>query len=329
MIAYTHVEALSELKDQIPLLAVMSRTPANATHLTNYYAGPVPDYTADLTRVTDDPAIEFAIVATPPNVRVDLISALAKAGKHILLEKPVARSLSEAEQVVRICHDAGVTLGVLFQHRMRAPSLAAMRFIETGTLGKLGHVEIAVPLWRPQSYCNELGRGTYDRGGGGVLLTQAIHTIDLALSLTGPVTSVQAMTATTPLHQMEAEDFAVAGLRFANGAVGSLTASTATYPHGLEAITLHFEHGSMRLDKDRLDLHWRNGQTEHFPPPGSPKPRKHDWHQAAIQDFAQAIRAGTAPTVTGNSALTSHQLIDAIERSSRSGQTITLKYESG
>jgi len=108
-------------------------------------------------------------------------------------------------------------------------------------------------LWRAQSYYDKLDRGSDARDGGGVLITQAIHTIDLALSLVGPVARVQAMTATTPLHEMEAEDFAVAGLQFVSGAVGSLVASTAMFPHGCETITVHCRHGSLRLGAEALD----------------------------------------------------------------------------
>lgn len=323
MIAQTHIEALSAAKSGLQLKAILSRTPDMARYLNAYYDGPSPVFTSDLAQITNDPTIDFVIVATPPSVRIDLITTLAQAGKHILLEKPVARTLAEAKEVVQICQTAGVTLGVLFQFRKRAPSLMAHRILAKGRLGRLGHVEISVPLWRSQAYYDELGRGTYARDGGGVLLTQAIHTLDLALSFTGPVASVQAMTATTPLHDMEAEDFAAAGLRFANGAVGSLTASTATYPHGLESLTLHYEHGSMRIDKDRLDLHWRNGAVEHFPPPGYAKPEKHEWHQAVIEDFAKAIATGTPPMVSGTAALGVHHLIDAIETSSRLGQVVT------
>lgn len=235
MIAQTQIAAISDLKEQLHLAAVLSRTPARAQPLADLYDGTAPLFTDDLAQITGDPDIVFAIVATPPQVRLQVIDPLVRAGKHILLEKPVARTTGEAEDVVALCEAAGVTLGVLFQHRMRADAKAAARHIASGALGKLGHVEIVAPLWRPQSYYDELGRGTYERDGGGVLLTQAIHTIDLALSLTGPVVAVQGMTATTPLHQMEAEDFAVAGLRFANGAVGSLVASTASFPRGRKA----------------------------------------------------------------------------------------------
>ncbi|WP_246107287.1 Gfo/Idh/MocA family protein [Puniceibacterium confluentis] len=330
MIAKTHVAALSDAGDRLRLAAVMSQRPERARHLAEHYRGPEPVFTADLTVITGNPNIQMVIVATPPSVRIDLIGQLAAAGKHILLEKPVARTTAEATQVVEICETAGVALGVLFQHRMRAPSRAAAQRIASGALGRLGHVEIAVPLWRDQSYYDELGRGTYARDGGGVLITQAIHTLDLALSLAGPVSTVQAMTATTPLHRMEAEDLAVAGLRFACGAVGSLVASTATFPHGQETITLHFEQASICVRKDALHIHWRDGRVEvdaqdsQAPGDSGPVVVRHDWHQGMIEDFADALRQRRAPMVTGRQALASHRLIDAVETSSRTGRPVDI-----
>ncbi len=331
MIAKTHVAALSDAHDRVRLETIVSRHPERAVYLAELYAGTAPRFTSDLSSVTDNPDVQMVIVATPPSVRIELIETLAKAGKHILLEKPVARTMDESVQVVEICERAGVTLGMLFQHRMRATSKAAARYVASGELGSLGHVEISVPLWREQSYYDELGRGTYARDGGGVLMTQAIHTIDLALSLTGPVASVQAMTATTPLHQMEAEDFAVAGLRFASGAVGSLVASTATFPHGRESIALHFERGSLHLDKDTLTVSWRDGRTVVDSPDDwnandtGPTVVRHEWHQGVIEDFADAIRSGQAPMVTGREALVSHGLIAAIEESSRAGRPVEMQ----
>jgi len=330
MIGKTHVAALSDAQDRVRLEVILTRNPDTATHLAEYYTGPKPQFTADLATITDNPDVHIVIVATPPSVRIDLIEALAKAGKHILLEKPVARTSDEALKVVEICEAAGVTLGLVFQHRMRPASKSAAQLIADGDLGTLGHVEIAAPLWRDQSYYDELGRGTYARDGGGVLLTQAIHTIDLALSLTGPVTRVQAMTATTPLHQMEAEDFAVSGLRLANGAVGSLTASTASFPHGAETITLHFKNATLRLGAETLGIFWRDGridqQTFGDAAIGDTGPvlANHDLHQAILEDFADAIRDARAPIVTGRQALAAHSLITAIETSSRMGKAVDI-----
>ncbi|MDV7145024.1 Gfo/Idh/MocA family oxidoreductase [Tropicimonas sp. TH_r6] len=329
MIAKTHVAALSAAQDVAKLEVIVSRHPDRARYLTEYCDGQTPSFSADVAAVAASPSIQMAIVATPPSVRRALIEELAGAGKHILLEKPVGRTTKEALEVVEICERAGVSLGVLFQHRMRAPALAAARHVASGALGKLGLLEIAVPLWREQSYYDELGRGTYARDGGGVMITNAIHSIDLALSLTGPVSSVQAMTATTPLHKMEAEDFAVAGLRFANGAAGSFVASTAMFPHRTETITLHFENGSLRMDKDSLEVSWRDGrrQVEAKPEPmpeDSPLTGNHAWHQAVIEDFIEALHTGRAPCVTGREALQSHRLIEAIETSSRTGRPVEI-----
>lgn len=329
MIAERHVSALSASIAKARLVAVVSRHPERARRLAQYYEGPTPLFTSDLSMVTSDPTVRVVLVATPPSVRIDLIRALAVAGKHVLLEKPVARNVSEAEQVVEICQKAGVVLGVLFQHRMREPSLAAGRILQNGGLGEPGHVEISVPLWRAQSYYDELDRGSYTRDGGGVLITQAIHTIDLALSLTGPVTRVQAMIATTPLHRMESEDFAVAGLQFATGAVGSLVASTASFPHRREIIRLHCQRGSLCLEPDVLTITWRDGQIEKYPSVAdstfiSSDGSKIGWHQRVIDDFLDALLNDREPMVSGHQALASHRLIEAIELSSREGAAIEL-----
>ncbi len=331
MIAKTHVAALSAARDKARLAAIVSRHPERAGYLRQFQdaSETAPLFTSDLSAVAADPQIQMAIIATPPNVRSEVIGLLAGAGKHILLEKPVGRNSAEALEVVEICERAGVTLGVLFQHRARAPAIAAARHVASGALGTLGLVEIEVPLWRDQSYYDELGRGTYARDGGGVMMTNAIHSIDLALSLAGPVTRVQAMTATTPLHRMEAEDFAIAGLQFACGAAGSFVASTAMYPHRTETIRLHFQNGSLKIDKDALELDWRDGRHEIEAraapgPEAPPLTGKFEWHQAVIEDFVAAIRGGRAPMVTGREALLSHHLIAAIETSSRTGQPVDL-----
>jgi predicted dehydrogenase len=331
LIGKTHVSALNAMSGQVALRAIVSNRPERAHYLADFYDGTEPVFTSDLSVVTDNPEIQMVIVATPPSVRIELIQTLAKAGKHILLEKPVARNLAEATQVVKICADAGVTLGMVFQHRMRPASKSALEHMNSGDLGALGHVEIAAPLWRDQSYYDELGRGTYERDGGGVMLTQAIHTIDLALSLTGAVTGVQAMTATTPLHQMEAEDFAIAGLKFADGAVGSFVTSTASFPQGPETIHLHFEQASLLLSKHHVTLLWRDGRKDFhdFTPQTDDDTgavvNNFDLHQGVIQDFVDAITLGHDPIVTGEQGLVSHRFIDAIEASSRTGQRVEVE----
>lgn len=324
MVAGTHVAAINA-SDKVTLKGVAARRLESAQSFASEHGVDV--YT-DVAAIAADPDIDFAIIVTPPNARAELIEQLAKAGKPILLEKPVARDGKEAEAVLTLCEDAGVKLGIVFQHRMREASKKATELVASGALGALGVAEINVPWWREQAYYDEPGRGTYARDGGGVLISQAIHTLDLALSLTGPVASVQAMTATSRFHTMEAEDFATAGLRFANGAIGSLVASSASFPGGAETITLHFDKASLRLGSGVLTVNWRTGQTETFGASATtgggadPMAFTHEWHQGIIEDFADAITEDRDPIVTGRQALASHALIDAITASSKAGATV-------
>jgi predicted dehydrogenase len=332
MVARTHVAACAHALG-VTVHGIHSRSPDRARALAEeggaQTGSPVHVYES-LDAVAADPDVDFAIVLTPPNARIEIIRVLAAAGKHILLEKPVGRNAAEAREIVSFCREAGVTLGVVFQHRMRGASRKAAQMIAMSDLGALGLVEISVPWWRDQRYYDEPGRGTYGRDGGGVLISQAIHTIDLALSLAGPVHSVRAMATTTRFHQMEAEDFVTAGLQFANGAVGSLVASTASFPGGAETITLHFEKASLRLGSGQLHVSWRDGQEERFGAKGGtgggadPMAFTHEWHQSVIEDFAAALARGGQPAITGEDALAAHDLIDAIITSARSGKVTEL-----
>lgn len=285
--------------------------------------------TKDVQQIADDPDIDFAILITPPNARADIVKTLAAAGKPILMEKPVERSLAAATELVELCETLDVPLGIVLQHRVRpaAKELADL----LGELGSLVAVEVAVPWWRPQAYYDEPGRGTYTRDGGGVLISQAIHTLDLMLSFTGPVSEVTAMCATTALHSMEAEDFVSAGLAFANGAVGQLYATTAGFPGTGERLVLHCQHGSTRLEAGTLQVDYHDGRSEKSgEAAGSgagadPMAFTSDWHQAIIEDFAEACNERRPPLVTGRDALNVHRLIDAIEESGRSGQRLTVR----
>jgi UDP-N-acetyl-2-amino-2-deoxyglucuronate dehydrogenase len=270
-----------------------------------------------------DPAVGFVVLATPPDAREDIVGRLVAAGRPVLMEKPVERSLAAARRIVAGAEAAGVPLGVVLQHRAR-PAAQALR-ARLPALGPVRAAEIAVPWWRPQGYYDQPGRGTYARDGGGVLLTQAIHTLDLALSFLPPVAEVTAMTATTGLHRMEAEDFAVAGLACAGGAVASLFATTAAFPGRAEEIVLHFDTASARLTGNRLSLAHHDGREETAGGDAStgagadPMAFSADWHRAVIADFAESLAAGRPPMVPGREALKVHALIDAIEAAARSG----------
>ncbi len=276
--------------------------------------------------IADNPEVDFAIVITPPNARRQIVETLAAAGKPILMEKPVERSFEAATGLVELSEELNIPLGIVLQHRAR-PSVRELRE-RLPDLGGLVAVEVSVPWWRPQSYYDEPGRGSYSRDGGGVLISQAIHTLDLMLSLTGPVAEVTAMCATTAFHSMEAEDFVSAGLTFANGAVGNLFASTASFPGTGDSIALHFQNGTARLSAGALRIDHQDGRLEEIgEDAGSgggadPMAFTSDWHRFVIEDFAEAIEKRRAPIVTGREALHVHAFIEAVEESSRRGERI-------
>ena len=278
--------------------------------------------------IARDPTIDFVVVATPPNARAEIVETLCAHDKPILMEKPIERDLSRATAIVERCEQAGVPLGIVLQHRAR-PVLADL-VREQPHLGQLAALEVNVPWWRPQAYYDEPGRGHYARDGGGVLITQAIHTLDLMLSLAGPVSEVTAMAATTALHDMESEDFVTGGLRFANGAVGQLFATTASFPGRGESITMHFTHGSIELVAGRLRVSRHDGTSDVFGVDAAsgagadPMAFTSEWHRLIIEDFAEAVKHGRAPLVSGRDALDVHRLIDALERSAREGEKVSV-----
>lgn len=330
MVAQTHVRALHDAEG-LQLAHVVARDADRVARFADEVAretGARPDAGTELDALAARDDIDFVIVCTPPDARADIVDALIAGRKPILMEKPIERTLAAATDLVTRCEAAALPLGILLQQRMRAPVQQLRAQLADARFGAIGAVEIRVPWWREQSYYDEPGRGSYARDGGGVLISQAIHTLDVALQLAGPVTQVQAMARTTALHAMEAEDHVSAGLSFASGAVGSLLATTAAYPGGPESIVLHGELASVRLESERVDIAWHDGRRERAGEvAGSgggadPMAFTHAWHQAVIEDFAAAVQTGRAPAITGRSALAVHRLIDALTRSSQLGRLV-------
>ncbi len=322
MVAGTHVAALRDAKD-VSLLGVLARDPDKARAFAQTHdAGQAFASLADVIAAKPD----FVILATPPDTRLEYVTACVDAGIPILMEKPIERTLDAAKQIVDLCGTANIPLGVVFQHRARAASQALKDAIAHGVLGDITNAEIRVPWWRDQSYYDAPGRGTFARDGGGVMITQAIHTLDLALWLMGPVSHVQAMMHTTKLHRLEAEDWAGGLLSFQNGAVASLTATTSAFPGSSESLTLQGTKAAAHLAEGVLTLHHLDGRIEKIGASATtgggadPMAFTHAWHQTIIEDFAVAIAENRAPMAPGYEALQTHAVIDAMQQASNSGQ---------
>lgn len=333
MVADTHAAAMAASK-LVQLHGVMSTSPDRAhgfaQKFAEQHAQPAPKVYRTIDDVIADSEVDFVDICTPPNARLQMTEALATAGLPILMEKPIERDLAAAEKVVDLCEAARVPLGLVLQHRLRESSQLLADMINEGALGELALFEICVPWWRPQAYYDEPGRGTYARDGGGVLISQAIHTLDLALMLLGPVRKVQAMATTTRLHTMESEDFVVAGLEFESDLAGSFIGSTASYPGDAESIKLHGTKGSATLQSGQLKIDWQNGKQEILGEAGGtgggadPMAFTFAWHQGILEDFAAAIDEKRSPIASGREVLNVHRLITAMTRSSTTGRAILL-----
>lgn len=327
MVADTHLAAIRDGTD-LRLAGVLARDRGRSTVFARKAAEQLGYEVAvfdDVNDIARDPAVDFVLLTTPPDARLAFVETLAQAGKPILMEKPIERDLAAARHIVALCEAARVPLGVMLQHRARATSRKLKAMIEEGALGEITTLEIRVPWWREQSYYDAPGRGTYARDGGGVMLTQAIHTLDLALWLLGPIHSLQAMMRRTPLHRLEAEDWAGALFDMECGAIGSMTATTSAYPGGPESLTLQGTKAAVHLASNVLTVshldgrHETHGAASKTGGGADPMAFSHAWHQTVIEDFASGLATGAEPLATGQSALAVHAVIDAMERASRSG----------
>lgn len=332
MVASAYAESFAALPQDLTLLGVLARSASSAERFLARHQGCFAGATSfsdisDLIGANPD----AAVLITPPNARRPYVEALAAAGIPILMEKPVERDFAAARDLVSLCAAKGVPLGIVLQHRVRPSALRLRALLGERDFGPLRLVEISVPWWRGQSYYDEPGRGTIARDGGGVLISQAIHTMDLALQFAGPVSEVTAMCHTSAFHEMETEDFVTAGLRFENGAMGSLFASTATYPGRTEEIILHYAHVSVTLRSAELVLSWHDGETETIGAAeatgagGDPMAFTSAWHRAVIKDFLDGIDSARAPVASGQSALEVHALIEAIVKSGATGQRVIVE----
>lgn len=332
MASRPHALSLQALHERVRVKAVFSPNADRRQRFAAEYGFPAVD---SLETILEDEEISAVLVLTPPNARQSVIKALCQHHKHILMEKPLERNLRNALAISSQCETSSGRVGVVFQNRFRdgAQHLAAR--LAQGALGELHSVSVAVPWWRDQAYYDEPYRGSYERDGGGVLISQAIHTLDLMLTFMGPVSEVAAIAGTTAAHTMESEDFVGAGLRFDNGAIGSLVATTAQYPGGVESITISGTLGTAVLCGGELNLHLHNGQTEIVGQASSgggsadPMAFSHEWHQRLIEDFLDAIEEEREPSATPEQALNAHRLIDALLQSATEQRHITLTADSG
>jgi len=307
-----HANSLLDLKSRVEVAYAFSPSVARRTQFAQRFPFPQCE---DLDVIVKDRSVDAVLVLTPPNTHLEIVERCAAAGKHVLLEKPLEVSTQKAERLVQVCKN--LKLAVVLQHRFR-PAAEKLRE-RLKDLGQIVSASAAIPNWRPQSYYDQPGRGTKARDGGGVLLTQAIHTLDLLLSYTGEPAEVKGFATTTPVHKMETEDLATAAVRFRSGALGVVHATTTAYPGFAERIELIGTQGTALLEGTSLRMQFADGTSLEVRTESGgggtgadPMAFPHDWHRSVLVDFLDSIENNREPRVSGAEALKVHRFIDAL-----------------
>jgi predicted dehydrogenase len=310
-----HARGLVDLADRVRVVWAAASSEARLKDVADRYDFPT---TTDITRAINDPAVDAVMVLTPANAHLPIAEAAFAAGKHVLCEKPLEVSIERGEQLIAAGRRANRRLGVCLQHRFRLGSQRLHTVLTEGALGTVQAATMMVPWWRPQAYYDEPGRGVKARDGGGVLITQAIHSLDLFRWLVGIRSIEAAQVCTTALHRMETEDYAATLVRLGNGAPGTIVGTVAAYPGSPEWLHIIGSSGTARLEGGSLRLSFLDGREEVLADTSGTGSGanvmsfSHEAHKAVLSDFLDAIEQGRDPAIPGEEALATQREIEAI-----------------
>jgi predicted dehydrogenase len=333
MIAGFHARALAEIEGA-RLLACMD---ASADRAAAFGAEHGCAHYGDLASFLAHPGLEIVNVCTPSGAHLEAALAAAAAGKHLIVEKPLEVDLDRCDRMIEACDRAKVTLSGIFPSRFHEAPRAIKAAAEAGRFGRPTMGNAYVKWWREQSYYDSGSwKGTKALDGGGALMNQSIHAVDLLRWIMGPVDEVCAFTATIGHERIEVEDSAAAALRFSSGALGVIQGTTAAWPGFLKRIEVSGDAGSAVMDEEDL-VFWRfreeregdealRKRLAHGTGSGGgaadPSAIGHHGHRLQFEDVIAAIEAKRAPLVDGIEARRAVAIIEAIYRSAASGRAV-------
>lgn len=334
MIAEFHTKAIQEIPGS-SVVAVHDTVPERMAKIAAL-AGPDCASYGDLDAMLAHPGLDVVCVCTPSGAHMGPAVKVARAGKHVVVEKPLEITVPRCDAIIDACNAAGTRLCAIFPSRFSQANLALKGAIDAGRFGRLTLGDTYVKWWRSQEYYDSGGwRGTWELDGGGALMNQAIHNVDLLQWLMGDVESIQAMTGLLCHERIEVEDTAVALLRFKNGALGVIEATTSCYPGLLKRTEIHGSNGSARVEQDDITL-WQFREAQPGDErrvaagnalsggAGDPRDISHAGHREQLADFLTAIETGGQPRVDGREGRKAVEIIRAIYRSARRGEPVTL-----
>lgn len=326
-IADMHIEAISQIKDaSLRIVSSRNEIKVKAVADREHCA-----WTTDYKELLKRSDVDIVCVTTSSGSHAAIGLDVLNAGKHLVVEKPIAMNMRDAQALVDKAAEKGVTLSVISQRRLEDRNQAIKRVLDGGGLGRLLLAEVALPYYRSQQYYDSADwRGTVSEDGG-VLMNQAIHCLDLMLWFAGKVRTVFGKTA-TQTHQIEAEDLGLAVVQFESGAYGTIMASTSVSPGYPSSITLYGEKGTIKLEGSSI-VRWSvpgwdepDGTQEERSGGGVSDPRNiiSDFHQSQLRDVMAAIETGVKPISPGEDGVRAVQLVETIYKSAAEGKEIVL-----
>lgn len=336
MIAKFHARAIQEIAGA-KLVGCFNHQPARAEAFAEEFScTPYTELRAMLAR----PEVKVVTICTPSGAHLEPAVEAAKAGKHVIVEKPLEVTTRRCDRLIRACEKSQVKLGTIFPSRFHESARLLKKAVEQGRFGKVALADAYVKWYRTQGYYDSgAWRGTWALDGGGALMNQAIHSVDLLLWLMGPVVEVYAQTMTVAHERIEVEDCAVATLKFANGAMGVIEATTAAYPGALKRIEIAGDQGSAvlqeeslvqwefakRLKGDDAILQTMKDRTKTGGGAADPAAIGHHAHRALFEDFLKACKSKRTAMIEGSEGRRSVELIEAIYASAKRGKPVRLK----
>lgn len=334
MIAKFHAKAISEIRGA-RLVACYARDAAKANAFASEYGGSPYD---KLEAMLKHPGLDIVTICTPSGAHMEPGILSARAGKHVLVEKPLEITTNRCDRLIRECDKRGVYLGTIFPSRFHRSAILMKEAIDQGRFGKVSVADAIVKWYRTQQYYDSgAWRGTWQLDGGGALMNQAIHSVDLLLWMMGPVRAVTAMTALRAHERIQVEDTAVACLEFASGALGTIVATTAAYPGSLKRIEIAGSQGTAVLEEEAI-VRWdfeKSAKSDskilskmkgNKTGGGASDPAAigHAAHRDLFKDFAKAIASKEDSKIDGIEGRRSVALINAIYWSAKTGRRITV-----
>ena len=278
------------------------------------------------------PRVDFVDVCTFPDFRLQPLLICAQTGKHVQVQKPISTNLATAREMIDVARKGGIQLGVVSQHRFDDSTQFLRRALDEGRLGRILQADAYVKWFRSAAYYSRPVKGSWATEGGGALINQAVHQVDILLWLIGGVAEVFGYWQLGAMHKIESEDVVCAMLKYTSGAIGVIQASTAFWPGYTERIEIHGTKGTAVISGDKLTTWDVENDSGEAPPlarevasgASDPMAISLEPFERQFRDFGEACRSGRVPVSAGSDGLRALEVVDAIYQSCRQGKPVRL-----